>query len=528
MAHRFPGGATGLLQALSWIQRSRASGVLSLTGDPAGRLFFREGALLRTEEAAGAAPGGDPRADSPRSRAQGLLDSWAAREAGAEFSDGASEGAAEAGTAGLNAADLIMDLVRRNLDPHWIQRRMSESTGPVANAVHPPDLLPGAALGPTEAFLMSRADGTLTFEEILRISPIEAADVALGIYALFVTGLLDLPGIRPPGQGAPEPGAGPPSKPAAPEPSPKAAPAPAASPAAGEAAPAAMNALDAFLARTEDPGTPEAAPKAAGQGDAAEAAVSSDRSPTGYARAPAVEKERQAVIEWISGATGADYYRVLGVERGAGEDSIRRSYYRLAKKFHPDRFRRPGFEELLQDVERMFALTTEAYNTLTDDRMRAEYERELAKSGPGGRKAEADTVAQARESYLRAKKHIEAEEYFDAATLLETATRLDASKAEYWILLGTVQEKNPRWRRKAEESYKQAIEIAPADADAFLHLARLYKAGGLTRRAHEMYRQALQWDPDNEEAQSALSGKEAESEEGVAGKIRSLFKGSRS
>ncbi|HXI03214.1 MAG TPA: DnaJ domain-containing protein, partial [Candidatus Saccharimonadales bacterium] len=245
-------------------------------------------------------------------------------------------------------------------------------------------------------------------------------------------------------------------------------------------------------------------------------------------RSPALEKERQAVLEWIASTAGADYYRVLGVDRGAGEDAIRRSYYRLAKKFHPDRFRRPGFEELLQDVERMFALTTEAYNTLTDDRTRAEYERELSKSGPGGRKAEADTASQARESYHRAKKHIEAEEYFDAATLLETATRLDASKPEYWILLGTVQEKNPRWRRKAEESYKQAIEITPTASDAYLHLARLYTAGGLTRRAHEMYRQVIQWDPGNEEAQEALSGKEEGSAEGVAGKIRSLFKGSRS
>ncbi|HXI02688.1 MAG TPA: hypothetical protein VNI57_05875, partial [Candidatus Saccharimonadales bacterium] len=208
MARRFPGGTTGLLQALTWIQRNRSTGVLSPPGGRAGRLLFSSGALLRAEDPPGAAPASGPAGESARDRAQGLLVSWAASEAAAELTDGAHDAPADAAPARLNAADLIMDLVRRKLDPHWVQRRLSECTGPVANAGDPPAILPGVAIGPTEAFLMSRADGTMGFQEILRVSPMEPADVAIGIYALFVAGLLDLPGVRPPGQEAPEPGSG--------------------------------------------------------------------------------------------------------------------------------------------------------------------------------------------------------------------------------------------------------------------------------------------------------------------------------
>ncbi len=597
MNRRFPGGVAGLLEALMWIQREAATGALGPAGGTQGRLVFRDGILMHVDAAAGSAPVAGAEL---REQAGGIMEDWSFGEALLLFQGGDDAGQPSTGAGKLTSGDLILDLVRHNADARWVARRLSEASGKIANPATLPKVLPRVSMTPTEAFLLSRADGTMTLDEILQVSPLDPTDVKLGLYALLAAGLLTAPGVTLPGAGAgseemAEETSLPPSVAAPPHPAPEAsasssrpaaplvpnetatppaagairtereprtatkavspaAPPPPAPPAevpaaaadpipAQTASTASRSVLDqeAFLARTDvatKPVTPDspASPPPAHGGGAAAAAAAVEREgarPPGKpgARAGAVselEQERAEVLGWISSRTGHDYYGILGVERSAGEEAVRRAYYRVAKRFHPDRFRRPGFEGLLQDVERMFAATTEAYNTLSDDRARVEYEREVSARAKHGKGPEGDMAARARESYLRARKHADAEEYFDAAALLETACRFDGSRPEYWLLLGTVQAKNPRWRKKAEESYQKVIEMNPASPDGHLHLARLYQAGGLTKRARDMYRKVIQWDPQNEEAQAALSGKDMGQDAGVAGKLRSIFKGSRS
>ena len=64
-----------------------------------------------------------------------------------------------------------------------------------------------------------------------------------------------------------------------------------------------------------------------------------------------------------------DYYEVLGVGRNSSEDDIKRSYRKLAMKYHPDR--NPGNKE----AEEHFKEVKEAYEVLTDGSKRAAYDR---------------------------------------------------------------------------------------------------------------------------------------------------------
>ncbi len=64
-----------------------------------------------------------------------------------------------------------------------------------------------------------------------------------------------------------------------------------------------------------------------------------------------------------------DYYKILGVERGADGKTIKRAYRRLAVQFHPDK--NPGNKS----AEERFKEINEAYDVLGDATKRAKYDR---------------------------------------------------------------------------------------------------------------------------------------------------------
>ncbi|XP_028305932.1 dnaJ homolog subfamily B member 9-like [Gouania willdenowi] len=62
-----------------------------------------------------------------------------------------------------------------------------------------------------------------------------------------------------------------------------------------------------------------------------------------------------------------DYYDILGVPRDATERQIKKAFHKLALKYHPDRNKGP-------DAESTFREIAEAYETLSDEKRRREYD----------------------------------------------------------------------------------------------------------------------------------------------------------
>lgn len=80
---------------------------------------------------------------------------------------------------------------------------------------------------------------------------------------------------------------------------------------------------------------------------------------------------------------GKDYYRTLGLPRGASAEDVRRAYRRQALRFHPDKNKEPGAEERFKEV-------AEAYDVLSDPKKREIFD----KYGEEGLKGGAPTSSQ--------------------------------------------------------------------------------------------------------------------------------------
>lgn len=81
-----------------------------------------------------------------------------------------------------------------------------------------------------------------------------------------------------------------------------------------------------------------------------------------------------------------DYYKTLGVDKSASKADLKKKYFELAKKFHPD-------VNKDKDAEKKFKEISEAYEILTDDNKRQMYDahghagvdpNNFAGAGPGG------------------------------------------------------------------------------------------------------------------------------------------------
>ena len=62
-----------------------------------------------------------------------------------------------------------------------------------------------------------------------------------------------------------------------------------------------------------------------------------------------------------------DYYKILNVKKQATQEEIKKSYHKLALKYHPDK------NDNKEEAEKKFKEIVEAYEVLSDENKRARY-----------------------------------------------------------------------------------------------------------------------------------------------------------
>jgi tetratricopeptide (TPR) repeat protein len=199
---------------------------------------------------------------------------------------------------------------------------------------------------------------------------------------------------------------------------------------------------------------------------------------------------------------GMDHYHFLDVPRAATRQQIINAGEDLKKRFDPS-----TFPPIVRDsVMMILRRADEAVGVLKDPVRRTEYDK-LVQQRAGSEKTIQQRLTQrsiAEQNFNRAKELVIQGDYYGAIVLLKQAVQYVPDHAEAWYLLGACQERNPKWRRDAAESFQMALSIDPNNADALISLGDLYKLEGLVTRAQTCWEDALKISPENQQAKSRL------------------------
>ena len=92
--------------------------------------------------------------------------------------------------------------------------------------------------------------------------------------------------------------------------------------------------------------------------------------------------ELQREILEFDASLDRSYHELLGVARDADARAIKRAYFQLSKRFHPDRYFRSELGEFAVRLDRIFNKIVEAYELLSDPTTRSEIERSMGHAPP--------------------------------------------------------------------------------------------------------------------------------------------------
>jgi curved DNA-binding protein CbpA len=195
-----------------------------------------------------------------------------------------------------------------------------------------------------------------------------------------------------------------------------------------------------------------------------------------------------------------DHYGILGIEKWATQDKIKKAYYKVAKEFHPDRHFHLPSETLKNKLNILFSYITEAYKILSDTKTRREYDNTLSIKPA---KTESNNIEIARIRFKEGNTAFRKRSYAEAAELFGQAAYLDASVPDYHFNMGLALEKAKRLR-EAEKAFQQALKIAPYNANYLAELGHIYLQLDLKLRAKTTFEKAIKLDPFNERAAEGL------------------------
>lgn len=225
--------------------------------------------------------------------------------------------------------------------------------------------------------------------------------------------------------------------------------------------------------------------------------------------------EEVSLEEYLGRATNAaSHYEFLGVEQNAPLEVIRRSYFSLAKTFHPDRFHREDPEKLRQ-IAHAFTALSQAHEVLKNSDSRLAYDKKLGKDlaelerrremEKEGKPVETNVNAdRAAEDFERGFSLLMDNKWESAIPFLARSVHFEPNNPRYHAFFGKALSGDETQRHKAEGEMQTAIKLEPDNPSYRIMLVEFFVRNKLMKRAEGELKRLLTAFPDNKEALALL------------------------
>ena len=213
---------------------------------------------------------------------------------------------------------------------------------------------------------------------------------------------------------------------------------------------------------------------------------------------------RQRILTDYARLLPLDHFALLDVSRDAGHDEIRRKYFALAKRYHPDQYLQTHLsEDLATKVNELFRRIGEAYQIISDPKRRQAYLDQLSGRNKNQQRDVTD-ILQAETSFQKGMVFLRSRNYPEALEAFSWAIKLSPQEPEYLTQYAWAKYKaHPGDRERcgeAMQALKLSLDLNHKFDRTHLYLGYLLKEEGRDREAEKRFELAIKCNPRCTEA----------------------------
>jgi curved DNA-binding protein CbpA len=219
------------------------------------------------------------------------------------------------------------------------------------------------------------------------------------------------------------------------------------------------------------------------------------------------EALRSRIAEMHDQLGTSTYYELLGVEADSSTDQIRQGYFQTAKQVHPDKLARLGLGALRAKASEVFAAIAQAYQVLSGDTSRRQYDEQRAPSAAVAREPAWDgaRIAGAEAAFQKGELLMRMGNFRGATELLGSSVGLWSAEASYHAALGWSRfRQTPSDPKGAQEALRSALALDPDHAQAHWWLSLVLQDESQPEEASRHATQARHLDPQVGRARSGV------------------------